>query len=118
MRRDLELCRKILLEVEKHTEPLTAIYPVIIEGYTRKQIDFHVYLLGQAGLLEVVDGWSGFEYFPTSITWEGYEFLEAAKDENVWEKAMDSIRSKGIPVTFELLKIALPEVLKMLFQAS
>ena len=122
MKRDFERCRKILLEVEKcHDLPLD-VYPISIDGYTNEQVGFHVYLLGQAGLLEVAD-WSSMNshltYHPLSITWDGYEFLDAARDENVWKKALGEFSSKGVPVTFDLLKVVLAEVVKtLLFQSS
>ena len=122
MKRDWELCRKILLQLEKHGKPFEVFANNDICGYSEEQIGFHTYLLGQAGLLETTDGWATMNrpwvYYPTNITWEGYEFLNAARDESVWKKALENIHSKGIPVTFDLLKIALPEVLKTLLQAS
>ena len=122
MKRDWELCRKILLQLEKHGKPFEVFANNDICGYSDEQIGFHTYLLGQAGLIETTDGWVTMNrpwvYYPTNITWEGYEFLDAARDESVWKKALENIHSKGIPVTLDLLKIALPEILKTLLQAS
>ena len=118
MKRDWELCRKILLEVEEcHDMPFDE-YFISIDGYTKEQVGFHVYLLGQAGLLEVTDRLvtmnEPWNYHPMGITWEGYEFLSGAKNEAVWKKVVGKFYDKGVPIAFDLLKVALAESVKNL----
>ena len=52
-------------------------------------------------------------YYPINLTWEGHEFLDAARDESIWEKALGKLNKKGLPITLELLKFALAESLKV-----
>ena len=78
MKRDLDLIRHILLEIEK--EPYTGdILQLDIEGYTPEQINYHILLLADAGLIEVMEAsYLGRRAFaPIRLTWEGHEFLEA-----------------------------------------
>jgi hypothetical protein len=35
------------------------------------------------------------------LTWEGHEFLDAARDEKRWKKAMSTVKEKGGTITIE-----------------
>ena len=39
-----------------------------------------------------------------AVWWDGYEFLEASRDESLWNKALQQMRSKGGGLVFEVLK--------------
>lgn len=52
MKRDIELIRKILLEVEKDNSP-TSWITIVIENYPEDQISYHVKLLTEAGLSRI-----------------------------------------------------------------
>ena len=122
MKRDWELCREILLQTEENSDPSGMAIYLEIEGYSDVEIGYNTYLLGDAGLLEVADGFrtmhAPWRYMPLNLTWEGHEFLDAARNESVWKKALETIGEKGIPVTFELLKLALPEVVTTFFRTE
>jgi Hypothetical protein (DUF2513) len=55
----------------------------IIDGYPDDQVAYHVYLLGQAGLLEVVKNTNLVSSAPSAhalnMTWEGHDFIDAAR---------------------------------------
>jgi hypothetical protein len=112
MKRDMDLARKILLEIEAHPEPYEV--GIKFEGITEKEIFYHIKLLYQAGLIEAREesefgssGWS-----VDCLTWAGHEFLDASRDETRWEKAKNLIFQKGGSLSFELLKITLSEIMK------
>lgn len=90
MKRDLDLIRKILLWMEEKEHAFIG-GEVQLDGYSEEQIGFHVYLIGEAGLAKVVDGTNlgspSPEATPLHLTWEGYEFIAAAKDDSLWNKA-------------------------------
>jgi hypothetical protein len=48
MKRDMDLVRKILLQIEEHPHGFAPNY-LAIEDYTQEQIGFHVLLMGEAG---------------------------------------------------------------------
>ncbi|MFI4862089.1 MAG: DUF2513 domain-containing protein, partial [Phycisphaerales bacterium JB063] len=54
MKRDMELIRSILLICEDHEHGYAPEH-IEVEGYTAEQIGFHIYLLGQAGYMNVAD---------------------------------------------------------------
>lgn len=49
------------------------------------------------------------------ITIEGHEFLEASKNETVWKKTIDFVKSKGGGIALEVLKQVLIQFAKDLF---
>jgi hypothetical protein len=106
MKRDLDLVRKILLAREAHPHG-HAPNPLQIEGYTEEQVGFHAYLMEQAGLVEAGDitdcGAESPQAFVYSLTWDGYEFLEATRNEETWAKARRAASSAG-GMVFDVLK--------------
>lgn len=111
MKRDIDLIRKILLVLESQEHGFFR-EPLVVDGYTEEQIGYHVHLLGEAGLLKVRDHTHlqsmSPEAFPISITWAGHEFIDAAKDESIWEKAktkvLKPIGGVALDVLLEWLK--------------
>ncbi len=98
MKRDLDLVRAILMKCEEHQHgyaPQNACIP----GYTHEQIGFHIYLMGEAGLLRVIDvsesGAGSPDAVPLCMTWAGYEFLEASRNELLWSRAKIAAGAAG-----------------------
>lgn len=113
MKRDIDLIRNILLKMESHEHGF-APRPLPIEGYSNEQIEHHVYLMDQAGLLKAIQTThmqsNSPTALPTSLTWEGHEFLEAARKPAMWEAAKRKLTDAGTGWTIELLKLALFEL--------
>jgi Hypothetical protein (DUF2513) len=98
MKRDMDLCREILIEVEKAEyrgvgEPVS----LKVENSDNDAISYHIMLLSEAGLIQAVDrnygapgGWRA-----VRLTWDGHEFLEAARDSKRWEKAKGAMAQVG-----------------------
>jgi hypothetical protein len=116
MKRDLELVRKILLKVEQiptYDQPVE----LNIENYKTEEINYHVGIMWQAGLLNIFDKPiktlnSPTRYLLTGLTWQGHEFLDASRSENAWKKAMKTIKDKGGGLTFEIVKALLIQYTK------
>jgi len=99
MKRDPQLIRQILLACEEH-EHGYAPREIHIEGYTDEQIGYHVYLLGDAGYMEVTEAIRKRSSLsprsrPISITHAGHEFLDTIKDEEVWRTTKGIIAKTG-----------------------
>lgn len=107
MIRDMDLIRSILLSVESDEEG-DPIANIDIEGYSKKQIAYHVRLLCEAGLIscDIVDEDGPLlerPYLIFSLTWEGHEFIDASRDNNIWNKVKESIKEKTTSVSFQVL---------------
>jgi hypothetical protein len=110
VKRDMDLVRKILLVVEDSA--VEARIPKI-DGYTSEKIAYHSRLLLDAGLITALDASShdGEAYLITGLTWAGRDFLDASRNDTVWNKAKDIIKIKGGGFTFEILKSLLTKLL-------
>ncbi len=106
MKRDLDLIRSILLSMEANEHGIAADCPAI-EGFTEEQIGYHVYLMGQAGLITVADATTLSDQSPSaiplSITWAGHDFLDSVKDETLWKKAKSIVLKPAAGVAFDVL---------------
>jgi Hypothetical protein (DUF2513) len=98
MQRDMELIRKIMLAVEEHEHAFMEGEPHI-EGYSNEQISYHSYLIGDAGLAAVTDITYRGARSPmgqiSHLTWQGHEFLDAARDDTVWNKTRERLGATG-----------------------
>ena len=117
MKRDWDLIKKILLEIEQDTTDPMNFVQLSIEGYEDLTIDCHIRLLGEAGLVHVTSRstMKGTIYQCTSLTWDGHEFLDLARNDTVWRRVMSKIGNVGgtvgIGTLTDLLKNAITDLL-------
>ena len=108
MKRDMDLIRTILLEVEKL--PLSGANSELeIPGHTPEEVTYHIMLCQEAGLLDAVDASSfdGTYWIPTRLTYQGHEFLDAARADTIWNQAKTSVLKTTGTLTLEALKVAM-----------
>ena len=101
MKRDMDLARKILLALE--AQPIEALGdPIEIEGHDDDEVSYHIKLLDDARLLEGRDDCADetFSWCALSLTWEGHEFLDVARQDTRWERAKLSVGEKFGAVAF------------------
>lgn len=121
MKRDMELIRKMALAIEDSPSGY-APDDLTIDRYTLEQLGYHAHLMIQAGLATGSDvttmGSDSPEAMLTSLTWAGHEFVEMARDETRWKKAMGLVEEKGGSVTISILTQLLTELMKRTFGLS
>lgn len=108
MKRDMDLIRKLLLTVEGQEHGFAS--DIEIEGYTQEEIGYHAFLLDEAGLVVATKLTSHGSPSPCArihrLTWQGHEFIDAARDNRIWSQAKDAIGKIGgasLPVWTALL---------------
>ena len=114
MKRDFDLIRSILRIVEDapaNTDLQANSFK--IDNYDEDTVLEHIDLLIEANLLEgriikTMRGLSG--CIIQRLTWDGHDFLQPAKKDDIWNKAFSVIKEKGGAITFEVVK----ELLKTL----
>ena len=115
MQRDMNLVRQILLKIEEH-EHGRAQRSLDIADYSEDQIGYHVYIMIEGGLLEGADvtqmGSKTFEAIPTRLTWAGHEFLDAARDDSRWNRALQTARDQAGSVTIGVMTQLLTAMMK------
>lgn len=92
MKRDLDLVRRILLHLEGGGESASpsGFSALVEDGYEAREIHYHVQLLHDAGLIEADEIVSG-QWWPERMTWSGHEFLEAARNNELWEETKQRV---------------------------
>lgn len=111
MVRDMEMVRKLLLAAERNQGAVVFREPV--EAY-------HVQILIDAGLVEgsTVKGQNADRQAVIKVgainrlTWQGHEFLDAARDESVWKSTVNKVIKPGVGWTFGLFLEILKEEAK------
>jgi hypothetical protein len=115
MKRDMDLVRSILLKLE---ESQSSVGPqeIVIDDASPEQIWYHVRLLDEARLIEGTSfGGQGQrvpEWLATRLTWEGHDFLDAARNEAFWAKAKTKLAAAGGGLSLGVLKLYLESLAK------
>ena len=115
MKRDMELVRAILAQIEASPAPL---WEVAGTDYDVGAIEYHMNLLHQAGLIQTVE--RQFLPYPSGVTltWDGHEFLDNARDDTRWNRATaiaGKLGNSSIDILISILKsLAAAEIAKYL----
>lgn len=113
MKRDMDLIRLVLMDAEEKDS-------VDLSAYSHKEIVYHKYLIIDAKLAHgdasrATDDEGNPEVYHAWVsvpTWEGHEFLDAARSESVWKDATGKIAKTGATVSFDVLKAVLVAITK------
>lgn len=107
MKRDVNLVRKILFAleaIESYDDPVKDL----LEEESRESISYHVLIMTEGGLIESIEQTKTFNsracFYATRLTWEGHEFLDASRNDNIWNKALSEIGTKGGSFTLDIVK--------------
>ncbi|WP_069130672.1 DUF2513 domain-containing protein [Rhodohalobacter halophilus] len=105
MKRDINLIKEILIEIEESGAPKESL-DVEIQGRSPEIVSYHIMLMKQAGLVEAEDvsGSNSFGWIPISLTWQGHEFLDAIRNDTVWEKLKAKLKEQGGNIPFHVVK--------------
>jgi len=106
MKRDMDLIREILVRVENRSQPIGQIWQLSVSGYSDAVVQRHMDLLVQAGLLEEdkeVSTRDATRQYPIrGLTWDGHEFLDAARNGDVWSRMKEAAQEKSLSLTLEV----------------
>ena len=109
MKRDMDLIRSLLLQVEGEDNP-------DLSKWTEEQQLYHMALLIEAEFVHgsIIDDEQGNTRttITTRLTWSGHEFLDAARNETVWKKAKEKLAVVGTNVAWPILSAVLADLAK------
>nr|WP_306812351.1 DUF2513 domain-containing protein [Vibrio parahaemolyticus] len=101
----MELIRKLLLTIEENPRQLE------VEGYDKNQVKYHALLLIEAGFLDgnVSDTLANTSVVPSFVsvnrlTWDGHEFLDNIRKEEVWNTIKTEFKDASISTVFSIGK--------------
>jgi hypothetical protein len=108
----MDLIRLQLLCVEGE-EPMPEL-----NNYTEGQRICHMALCIEAGLVDGVVRKNEIGEpngcVAIRLTWKGHEFLDAARNDTIWKKALGHIKKAGVQVTLPVLEEVLKKAAKEL----
>ena len=109
MRRDMDLVRGILLQVEGEDVP-------DLSQWSEEQQLYHMAILIEAELLNggvaLDEEGQPAAAHATRLTWKGHEFLDAARDATIWAKAKEQLAKVGGGVALPVLMALLTQYVK------
>ena len=105
MKRNLDLIRTLLLEIEAHNDP-TDTMRVRGDGYSALDVQYHLKLLRDAGLIVAVDHSSGstLDYRPKSVTWHGHEYLDAVRSDTIWRQVQAKLKDMSMDAPLSVIQ--------------
>jgi hypothetical protein len=114
MKRDMDFVRELLLYIEKATPARNGWINVSIPDRPQTEIAYHLQLMTEAGLIQTqhVRTRGSDDWYPTTITWSGHDFLDAARNDSIWNKAKLKLMEAGTGATLSILKELLVRLTK------
>jgi hypothetical protein len=113
MKRDWDIIRLILTKIESDSNG--KVYQ--LSDFSENDpaiISYHMELLLQACLIEGSMnkhlGPGPYDFMARRLSWGGHDFIDAIRNDKVWKKTKDNFLSKGIDMTFELVKTVASEI--------
>ena len=98
MKRDMDLCRRILLAAESSPADKWVVGFPFSDEYGEHLVGEHVALLADAGLVDAnITRYygGGMDFTIKNLTWAGHDFLDAARDEGRWAKRKNASEPRG-----------------------
>lgn len=111
MKRDMNLIREILLYIE---ENFNGDYLKTIKGLDcdYQTLIYHLKLLDEARLIDDfrpidADVYRTVGFIVGGLSWDGQDYLELIRNDEIWEKTVAEVEEKKLPKTIEYIaKIA------------
>jgi hypothetical protein len=114
VKRNWDTIREILTRLEEINPMESHLELTSFSAERAAEISYHMELLIEAGLVEgqmtKYIGRKISAFFVSRLTWSGHEFLDAIRSNTVWEKTKKTIVSKGLALTFDLIKSVATDV--------
>jgi hypothetical protein len=109
MKLDKDLVREILLAVETSEHNPCWWMTLDLPGHSLPEISYHVQLLDEAGFLQAngLNTSRGHEWRPKRLTYDGHEFLNTVRDDEIWRLTKEGATKAGVAsvqVLFEIGK--------------
>lgn len=100
MKRDMDLVRKILIQINEFDHGFVSD-PFVVEGYSDEEVGYNCFILAEAGLIIAEENTSyGSDVRsptaqPIRLTWEGHEFVDKILDDDIWSNAKTAVSKVG-----------------------
>lgn len=119
MKRDMDLVRNILIATEDADKPINSDFATF-DGYDCDQIIYHIQLLAAHGLIDITEAGdmaSHDRVYINGLTWDGADYLDAIRDNRVWEKTKRIVKDTVGSTTMSVIKQAAQDVALSMLKA-
>jgi hypothetical protein len=111
MKRDMDLIRGLLLKLESFPMEMGGVYSLqpsdlVIEGYSEHQIEYHLSLLREIGLIECPGSQPMLGITFSGLSWAGHDYVDAVRDPAIWRKTKQGAEAAGGFTVDLLLELA------------
>lgn len=106
MRRDWDLIRELLLEIEE-LEPGHHYVTQPMGEHGLESVNYHIHLLEHAGLVECVDyhPWNGEPgRVATALTLIGHDLLDSIRDDDTWRAKKSILLARLGVISYDALR--------------
>lgn len=114
MKRNWETIREILARLEDLPDTDATLRLSSFPADRAFEYAYHVELLMEAGLIEGqmsrTLGGGPTDFFARRLTWRGHELIDSIRSDTVWNKTKKTFASKGVEMTFDLVKSVASEI--------
>ena len=109
----MDLVREILRQIEARPEAHGWI-DFDLPDRASEEVCYHVEIMAKANLIEAddVSTLAGPDWKAKKLTWAGHEFLEAARNDTIWQKAKTQMAEKVGGMPFDVMLALLLETAK------
>lgn len=123
MRRDDDLIRKLMLDLEDASSRIGDAH--VVPGYSRAQVAYHLAIILKSGFAEgpkpIYPSDGSDPTVPAAVmisrlTPEGHDFISELRDDTVWERVKERTAKVGGSVSLEILKQVGSAVIKQMLQ--
>lgn len=112
MKRDMDLIRELMLKLEELPLERGAVWLINadldelqVPGYSADQIDYHLSLIDEAGLIDSAGASAMDGYGFRRLSWQGHDFLDSVRSPDVWDRTKQAASAAG-GFTVDLLVFA------------
>ena len=97
MKRDDDFIRAMLLKIEASNEHHFVLKRTLSKTDEEKKREYHLEILSDKGFVH-------FDRDVFRLTSAGHDFLDAVRDDSIWKKTKETIKSSGGNATIEIVK--------------
>jgi hypothetical protein len=116
MKRDWDVIREILLQLEQKEAANAYLSPKDFADPREQEVAYHIRLLSEAGAIEatVHESSAGDGRINGAIakrlTWKGHELLDSIRSESIWSQVKEKFKSSGLEMTVDSVLTVAAEI--------
>ena len=117
MKRDWNLIREILLHIEKNGKEIGMVHSISgLTGYPKDEIQYHLHILLERGLIEgrTVKSWFTSEVTGPRLTWRGHDFLDLIQNQGIWDHTQKRLEVMSGRASFGIIQMVALNAVKKL----